>query len=139
MGPRERARRVEKGNRMWVIGAYFVTTTCSGSRSSIAFCTTSSSRSWQDGATTARLSPHPGGLIRVDWLGDRITALGLSESVGRRSESGLSMKAHKVRNTKRKKENRRTDGRRPQADVEGYTAEAFGELRFNFHKRVVTS
>lgn len=105
-------------SRMWVLGAYLVTT-CSVTQQSSAFCT--SLRSWS-ALSAGRSLRRRGDFLRGDVFVDRVPLLGFS-APDVRAESLLSMKAQKAR---RKGQVRRQRGG-PRTDAEGYTAEAFGK------------
>lgn len=118
MTPRERSKMAPNTSRMWVLGAYLVTT-CSVTQQSSAFRT--SLRSWP-ALSAGRSLRRRGDFLRGDVFFDRVPLLGFS-APDVRAEGLLSMKVKKVR---QKGQVRRQRGG-PRTDAEGYTAEAFGK------------
>lgn len=89
----------------------------------MAFC--AAVRSWPSQGD--RLSPRRSDLFQGEGFVRGLAALEAAASAGR-SEDSLSMKVQKVRKNPAKKSNSSTRRRRgPRTDVEGYSAEAFGE------------
>lgn len=118
MNPQERSKTIPNASRMWVLGAYLVTT-CSVTQQSNAFCTSPRSLSALSTGSTLR---RRGDLPRRDLFADAVP-LSVFSQRGARTGGLLLMKAHKVR---QKGQPRRQRGG-PRTDAEGYTAEAFGK------------